>query len=132
MKNDLVTCTHCGIVKRGHQCPYKKSRQREKDKASDKFRKTKAWTNKSIEIREKSKYLCAVCLEGKYHTTDWLNYKNLEVHHIVPVKEDYNRRLDNENLVCLCSFHHHMAENGQIPRNELFEMARKREADEIG
>lgn len=124
------TCKYCGVVNEDHICPYKRSRVKQGDRQSDKFRKTKAWTNKSIEIRQKSKYLCAVCLEGKHHTMNWLNYKNLEVHHIIPLAEDYTKRLDNANLICLCQFHHKMAELGEIPREELLELARRRDADE--
>ena len=58
---------------------------------------------------------------------NWLNHKNLEVHHIVPLAEDFNKRLDNENLICLCQFHHKMAEHGEILREELTELARRRE-----
>ena len=123
MKNDLVTCTHCGIVKRGHQCPYKKSRQREKDKASDKFRKTKAWTKKSIEIRQRDKYLCQVCIRNLHNTLDFLTYKQIDVHHITPIAEDYNRRLDNDNLISLCRYHHKMADDGLIERAELYRIA---------
>ena len=49
----------------------------------------------------------------------FLNYKAVEVHHIVPIEEDFNRRLDNDNLISLCSYHHHMADKGQIPREVL-------------
>ena len=127
---DLVTCRYCGIVPRGHQCKHKTSRQKSGDRQSDRFRKTKAWTDKSIEIRQKSKYLCAVCMEGTHHTMNWLNYKNLEVHHIYSLAEDYSKRLDNGNLICLCQFHHKMAEQGEISREELLELVKRRDADE--
>jgi len=26
--SDYVTCSHCGVVKRGHKCPHRKSRQK--------------------------------------------------------------------------------------------------------
>lgn len=128
--SDYVTCQHCGVVERGHICPHRKSRQKSGDRQSDRFRKTKAWTNKSLEIRQKSKYLCGVCLEGKHHTLNTFNYNKLEVHHIVPIAEDYNKRLDNDNLVCLCSFHHKMAENGLITREELKEIVKRRDKNE--
>ena len=51
-----------------------------------------------------------------------MNYKTVEVHHITPINEDYNRRLDNDNLISLCSYHHKMADKGQIPRAELYKM----------
>ena len=116
---DFVTCKYCGVVQRGHQCPHRKSRQKSGDRRSDSFRKTKAWTNKSIEIRQRDRYLCQVCLRNLYNTMSFLNYKTVEVHHITPIEEDYDRRLDNDNLISLCSYHHHMADNGQIPREVL-------------
>ena len=124
---DYVTCKYCGVVPRGHSCPHKKSRVKSLDSESVRFRNTKAWARKSVEIKQKSKYLCAVCLEGTHHTMDWLNYKSLEVHHIVPIAEDYSKRLDNDNLICLCQFHHKMAEIGEITRDELIELAKRRE-----
>lgn len=125
--NDYITCSRCGVVKRGHKCPYKTYKKKNKDSKADKFRKTKAWTNKSLEIRQKSKFLCAICMENKYHTINQFNFDKLSVHHIVPLEEDYNKRLDNDNLICLCEFHHHMAEKGEIPREELYELVKKRD-----
>ena len=122
---DMVTCRYCGIVQRGHQCPHKKSRQKSGDRQSDRFRKTKAWTQKSIEIRQRDRYLCQCCLNNLYDTIDWLNYKTVEVHHIVPLQEDYNRRLDNDNLISLCSYHHKMADKGQIQRDVLYALVTK-------
>ena len=44
---------------------------------------------------------------------------DLSVHHIVPLKVDYDRRLDNDNLITLCRYHHEAAERGYISRLEL-------------
>ena len=118
----MVTCKYCGIVPRGHICPYRKSRQKNGDRQIDRFRKTKQWTEKSIEIRQRDRYLCRVCEANLYHTVNQLNWKNLEVHHIVPLCEDYNKKLDNDNLITLCKYHHTMADNGEIPREELFKL----------
>ena len=115
------------VVSEDHICPHRKPRNYKKDSKADKFRKSKAWINKSIEIREKSKYLCSVCMENKYHTINTYNYDKLEVHHIVSINEDYDKRLENSNLICLCNFHHKMAEKGDIPREELLELAEKRD-----
>ena len=43
-------------------------------------------------------------------------YKELEVHHIVPIEEDYSKRLDETNLITLCRYHHELAEKNTIPR----------------
>ena len=116
------TCKMCGVVPVDHICPHRKSRQKSGDRQSDKFRKTKVWTAKSIEIRQRDKYLCQVCLHNKYNTLNFLNYKTVEVHHITPINEDYNRRLDNDNLISLCAYHHRMADKGLIPRAELYKI----------
>ena len=123
--SDLVTCKHCGIVPRGHICPHRKSRNKSGDRQSDRFRKTKAWTLKSIEIRQRDKYLCQVCLRNMHNTLSFLNYKTVEVHHITPLCEDYNKRLDNDNLISLCSYHHKMADKGEIPRKELYKIVKE-------
>lgn len=128
--SEYITCAHCGVVKRGHICPHKKRHYKDGDKQSDKFRSTKVWQRKREEIKQKSKYLCAVCFEGKHHTMNILNHRNLEVHHIVPLAENYNKRLDNDNLICLCSFHHKMAEKCLITRTELNEMVKWRDKNE--
>ena len=117
--SEYITCSRCGIVKRGHICPHKTYRKRERDSKADAFRKTKRWTDKSIEIRQRDRYLCRVCEANLYNTIRQINADKVEVHHIVPIAEDYNRRLDNDNLISLCNYHHKMAEAGQIPRELL-------------
>ena len=121
----LKTCNKCGIVEEEHICPYKTYKKKDKNSKADKFRKTKSWTKKSLEIRERDKYLCKVCINNLYNTINQYNYDKLEVHHIMPVNEDYNKRLDNENLITLCNFHHKMAEHNLISRDELYELIKK-------
>ena len=121
----LKTCSRCGVVNEDHICPYKSYRKREKDSKADKFRKTKIWTKKSLEIRQRDKNLCIVCINNLYNTIFQYNYNKLEVHHITPINEDYNRRLDNDNLITLCNYHHKLAEEGYIPRDELYELIKK-------
>lgn len=113
------TCKYCGIVGEDHKCPYRKTRKKSGDRESDRFRKSKAWTNKSIEIRQRDRYLCKVCEADLYNTIRQYNCDKLEVHHIVPINEDYNKRLDNDNLITLCNYHHKLAEAGAIPREVL-------------
>lgn len=120
--SDYITCSRCGVVKRGHKCPYKTYRKKEKDSKANRFRKTKAWTKKSIEIRQRDRYLCRVCEADLYHTMRRYNSEGIEVHHITPLAEDYNKRLDNDNLITLCQYHHKLAEAGQIPRDQLQEL----------
>ena len=68
--------------------------------------------------------MCQVCIrqsEIKY------NPHNLEVHHIVGLRNDYNKRLDNDNLITLCREHHEMAEAGKIDASWLLLAAKEQE-----
>lgn len=123
-----TTCAYCGIVERGnHNCPYKPKAKPKESTEQRRFRNSQAWVKKSTEIKEKAMYLCEVCIDDKYYTINQFNFKNLETHHIEALNENYNRRLDNMNLVVLCQAHHKMAEKGDIPKEYLFELAEKRE-----
>ena len=66
--------------------------------------------------------MCQICLLDKYKTDFKYTYKELEVHHIIPIEEDYSKRLDSDNLITLCRYHHEMAEKGLISREELKEI----------
>lgn len=116
----LKTCSRCGIVPQDHICPYKNYRN--KDTKENKFRSSKQWTNKSLEIRTRDKNLCQICLRNLYNTQFKYNYKNLEVHHITPISEDYTLRLENDNLITLCCYHHKLADKGVIPKIILNEI----------
>lgn len=87
-----------------------------------KLRSTNAWTQKSLEIREKANYLCEVCKDKGI----W-EYNNLEVHHIVKLKNKNEGLLDNYNLVCLCRGCHKKADEGLIDKDYLLSLARHRE-----
>jgi len=41
------------------------------------------------------------------------------VHHIIPINKDYNKRLDSNNLITLCTLHHKDAKRGIISVEEL-------------
>ena len=85
----------------------------------NKFRKTYEWKQKAKQIQERDKFLCKVCLANIYNTASIYNYFKLEVHHIISLEKDYDKRLDDENLITLCAYHHHMAEKGEIPAKVL-------------
>lgn len=123
----LKSCSYCGSMhERGHTCA-KKPNRKYKVTYVDKFRWTKAWQKKRKQIRERDKHLCQVCLRNKYHTQNQFNFTNIEVHHIVPIIEDWNKRLDDSYLISLCASHHKMAEDGEISREELLEIVEEQE-----
>lgn len=115
-------CSRCGkIHPANYQCNkgkvYRGGEERQ-------LRSRFAWTKKSEEIREKAQYLCEVCRDkGK------ITYDQLEVHHIISIKENSSLLLDNYNLVCLCVEHHKQAENGEIDRDYLKKLAWDREEE---
>lgn len=118
-------CSYCGKI---HDSRYKcreriKAYQRRyKRNDIDRLHSKSAWAKKAREIKERSKYLCAVCLdEGIY------NYNNLEVHHITKLREAPERLLDDDNLVCLCVKHHKEADAGRIDEDYLRRLALYRE-----
>jgi 5-methylcytosine-specific restriction endonuclease McrA len=86
------------------------------------LRSTYSWTKKSEQIREKANYLCEVCRDLGIFT-----YDNIEVHHIVKIKDDKDKLLLDENLICLCQEHHKQADNNQIDKDYLYQLAKERE-----
>ena len=120
MRGMLKTCSVCGQLHDFNKVCRRKSTK--KTTEASKFRKTNKWTEKSRSIRKRDKFLCQVCLTGRYETNYRYTYKELEVHHIIPLAEAYDRRLDSDNLITLCRYHHELAESGQISREELQEL----------
>ena len=113
------SCSKCGKV---HDVKYKCNVRATKPVPTEdrRLRSQSAWTNKSIEIRERSNYLCQVCLDqGKY------TYDGLEVHHIEKLKDNPNKLLDDLNLICLCKHHHELADAGKIDHEYLRKLAKK-------
>lgn len=75
----------------------------------------KAACDKLVKLfKEDSHNLCAVCLkEGIY------NSRRVEVHHIEKISERPDLAYDYDNLICLCSQHHHFAEKGGYTKDFL-------------
>ena len=123
----LRSCKYCGRIHDSkYQCSSRPVRRKIRTKQNS-FRSTEAWKRKSLEIRERYKYLCQICIRKLYGTTQQYNNREIEVHHIVPIAEDWDGRLDNDNLISLCGRHHEMAEAGKIPQAELKEIAGQQE-----
>lgn len=106
-------CPICGTVHEGH-C----RTASERNSKADKFRNTQLWKRTAKAILERDFNCCRVCLLNGIFTN-----RGLSVHHIVPLSEDYKRRLDEGNLITLCRLHHEQAEHGRISRKVLFELA---------
>ena len=117
----LVSCSYCGLVhERGYKCNKALRTKRIKEaNYITRFRSSRLWKKKRDEIKKRDKFLCQVCLLDKYFTERRYNFENLEVHHIIPLCKNFELRMENSNLITICSFHHKLAENGNIPMDEL-------------
>lgn len=81
----------------------------------DKFRGTYAWKKKREDIQELDKCVCVVCRFKEKRIT----INNLSVHHIESLEENYELRLEDNNLITVCDYHHEEAEKGLISKQEL-------------
>ena len=111
----LKSCPYCGkIHARGYICPQKPQYSKHNVQI-DRFRNSKAWKLKRIEISQRDLHMCRLCAIGYGNQPAKYN-GDISVHHIIPLAEDYSKRLDNDNLISLCSYHHELAESGKITR----------------
>ena len=127
----LKSCSYCGRIhdskkecKQKKEAEQKRWENRKQTKALM-FRRSSAWTDKSIQIRKRDNYMCLCCkalLEG---TKNQYNTADLSVHHIIPIEEDYEQRLDDENLITVCGLHHEMCEAGKITRKAQIELVKE-------
>jgi hypothetical protein len=87
----------------------------------DKLRNTYSWHKKSKQIREEALNLCEVCRDQGIYT-----YDKLEVHHIEKVRENTDKLLDDNNLICLCTYHHKLADKGKLDMAYLKKLVERR------
>lgn len=114
-------CSYCGqIHDLKFECPKKPVRiyksHAKKNSIEDIFRSSYDWKKKRSYILKRDRYLCIVCLHG---TPSRFTTSGLSVHHIVPLKVDFDLRLDDDNLITLCHAHHGLAEKGVISADML-------------
>lgn len=77
---------------------YKDYKSKRTDIKEQKFYSSgnKEWTLTKEAVKSRDKGLCLIC-----DSKDREGFVD-EVHHIVELKEDWSRRLDMTNLICLC------------------------------
>ena len=117
----LKSCQYCGrIHPRGYMCPQKPKQAHHRNEKTSSFRKTYTWQKKRNQIVSRDYHLCRICNEGSYgvYGVPGLD-QELSVHHIEPLEERFDLRLDDGNLLTCCSRHHRMADDGDIPRDYL-------------
>lgn len=112
----LKSCQYCGKIHDSKYICKKKPNRKKEITEADKFRWTRLWQKKREEIKKRDLYLCQICIRELYNTENKYNTNDLSVHHNVPLNEDFNKRLENNNLLTVCGYHHELCENKEIPR----------------
>ena len=116
---DLRSCSKCGKMHpRGYRCNQGRVYSRTDD---DRLRSRYQWTKKALQIKDDALGLCEYC-----KSQGLITYDDLEVHHIVKIRDNPEGLLDDENLVCLCNYHHRQADAGEIDAEFLKELAWRR------
>lgn len=115
----LKSCQYCGNIHDSKYICAKKPIKKKQISEADKFRRTSRWQKKREEIKKRDLYLCQICIRELYNTVTKYNTKELSVHHNIPINENYDKRLDNDNLLTVCSYHHEMCESGAISREDV-------------
>lgn len=129
----LRSCRYCGRIHDSKfDCGKKpeKAGKKYKNQKND-FRSTKVWQRMREEIRERDGQMCQCCIRMAAGTVRRINPVGLSVHHIIPLEDDYERRLEKKNLITLCAYHHEQAEKGAIKRTDLLKMAAEQEKNQI-
>ena len=117
----LSSCTKCGRI---HDINFKCNGGGRLPKTAEQaLRRRTSWTNKSKDIRERSNYLCSVCLDNGIVRAD----DDIEVHHIRKLRDYPEGLLKDDNLICLCVLHHKQADQGELSEDYLKQLAQKRD-----
>ena len=120
----LKSCKICGGMHPfGVRCPNRGSNKKNYDRDEEKFRGSAAWKKKRELIRQRDGYMCRWCREKGYRNRDSFVLDRLSVHHIVPLAENFEKRLDDDNLITLCERCHEEAEKGVIDKHDLMRLA---------
>lgn len=115
----LVACGRCGKIHERGACEEKPlNTYRKKNTRQVQIRHSTRWQRVREQALERDCYLCRLCLEAGY-----INNNNLEVHHITKIEDNPSIAYELDNLICLCSNHHHEVENDSTKRDYLRELA---------
>jgi len=133
----LKSCQYCGRIhderaecKKRDEAKARRDRfndytRRSRNEKVDRFRHTGNWTRMREHILHRDRRLCLCCLMELPGTQTKYETRDLSVHHIVPLAEDFERRLDETNLLTVCSYHHEACEAGAIDRETQRQLAEK-------
>jgi len=116
----LRSCQYCGWVHPAdHDCGRRPVRKKVGSREAEQFRPSYKWQKKRECIRERDIHLCRACL-----AQGLLKGEGLEVHHIIPIEEEPELALADDNLITLCGTCHEKAECGAIGREFLRNLTR--------
>lgn len=112
----LKSCKYCGRVHdKKYDCGKRPAIIYKRTSLVDRFRNTSAWQQKREEIKERDNYMCQICIRNLYDTKKIMNYENISVHHAEKIEENFEKRLDNDNLLTVCEQHHKLCDKNIIP-----------------
>ena len=121
-------CPYCGKVHdKNYLCPSKplgKYHHSAELSREDIFRGSYEWKAKRKHIIDRD-HICLACYNNLPGTKKRINAEELSVHHIRPLKTNYELRLSDENLITLCRNHHEMAEKNEISAEKLLSLIPK-------
>jgi predicted HNH restriction endonuclease len=115
----LKSCSKCGRVHE-HNC--KAITRVNSGSLSNKFRNTQVWKKKRKKVFDRHKGLYQLCIRHLYDTYGRIYDNSIEVYHIETIVESYELRLEEGDLISLCTYNHKMVDRGQIPRVVLKNM----------
>ena len=105
---NLKVCDECKCrieLERKQNIKYYKKATYERDSKYNNFYKSKEWNSVRQLAIIRDHALCKDCLDKNTITS----YNT--VHHIIPIKEEWSKRLDIDNLICLCESCHQKRHN---------------------
>lgn len=115
------TCPGCGKVisynsSRCEECSekyeehtkqrYKQYKSNRTDVKEQRFYSSSSWLSVRDDVKVRDKGLCLLCLSRG--DTEYVD----TVHHIEELKECWDKRLDKNNLICLCESCHQLVHEG--------------------
>lgn len=115
----LRSCKYCGRIHDSKFDCGKKPKRNIRTTHIDKFRWSDLWKKKREEIKERDTHLCQACIRNLSGTVRTYTYDDIQVHHNIPINENFDLRLENSNLISLCRIHHEMAESGELSRDVI-------------
>lgn len=124
----LKSCQYCGRIHDSKFDCGKKPQKKRNISEADRFRWSGRWQKKRQEIKERDDFICQICVRGIYNPERKFETDNLSVHHMIPVEKNWDKRLDNDNLLTVCEGHHAMAERGSIPKETIKKIICEQEA----